>query len=282
MELKIVDLTLENINELYPESEQKFPRPVPVDGYNRKLAWVREMLTRGFRRKVAFNEAGEAVGFIEYIPIEEALDNIIGENVNAIHCLWDYTDPDRYEAESGDSETTRTLFDVVEQESREVGRGVSFVGWRLKDFLRKRGYKIAEGQEEPYFLGLKAFEPNQSASFLPYKRTIPQVELIEGKVVVDMFWFVACSLCGHGLSQLELVRQVCKAAAEEVGDVVTLREHQLERADRVCYATGDDTIVLINGKRWRNGNIPGHEVFEPLAQSIKESASEVQNKGEIE
>jgi hypothetical protein len=57
MGLKIVDLTPENINELYPESEG-FPRPYPVDGYNRKLAWVKEMLTKGFQRKVAFNEAG--------------------------------------------------------------------------------------------------------------------------------------------------------------------------------------------------------------------------------
>ena len=71
MELRIVDLTSENINELYPESEQGFPRPNPVDGYNRKMAWVREMLTKGFRHKAAFNEAGEKAAFIEYMRLKK-------------------------------------------------------------------------------------------------------------------------------------------------------------------------------------------------------------------
>ncbi len=55
MELKIVDLTPSNINELYPKSHHKsegFPRPHPVDGHNRRLAWVREMLTKGHRDQV--------------------------------------------------------------------------------------------------------------------------------------------------------------------------------------------------------------------------------------
>ena len=288
MELKIVDLTLENINQFYSESEE-ISLPEPVDWYNRKLAWVREMLTKGFQRKIAFNKAGEKVGFIEYMPIEEALDNIIGENVNAIHCLWDNADPDRYEAKSGDNEPTRALFDVVEQESREVGRGVSFVGWRLKDFLRKRGYKITEQEEQMYFLALKAFESNQHASFLPRMRMTPQVELVEGKVVVDVFWNVYCSHCAHGFSQLEWVRQAFKIAAEEVGNVVTLREHQLGRADRVRYGIGDYIFVLINGKLWLDlcdfgaGNEDpyiwgvGNEDPERFLQTIRERVSEVQD-----
>lgn len=87
MKLKIVDLTLENINELYPKNEQGFPRPHPVDGCKRTLAWVREMFTKRFRRKVVFNEAGQELASVEYMPIEEALDHIIGENINAIHCF---------------------------------------------------------------------------------------------------------------------------------------------------------------------------------------------------
>ena len=65
---------------------------------------------------------------------------------------------------------------------------------------------------------------------------------------MDVFWNAACSHCGHGLSQLEWVRQACKAAAAKVGDVITLREHHLERADRIRYGIGDDIFVLINGK----------------------------------
>ena len=51
MKLKIIDLTPENINELYPENECGFPRPFPVDGCKRTMLWVREMLFKGFHLK---------------------------------------------------------------------------------------------------------------------------------------------------------------------------------------------------------------------------------------
>lgn len=81
-------------------------------------------------------------------------------------------------------------------------------------------------------------------------RAIPQVELIKDKVVVDVFWDVQYSNCGHGLSGLEWVRHLVKAAVAEVGDVVILREHQLKRADRVNYGIGDEMLGLINGQKW--------------------------------
>ena len=244
MALKIVDLTPENIDELYPKNERGFPRPFPVNGVKRKLAWVREMLPKGFHRKVVFDEAGQELASVEYMPIEEALDNIIGKNINAIHCLWDQTD-----LQGG--EPTRMLLDVVERESRMVGRGVSLVAPRLKDLLVQRGYKITDMQDQPpFFLAVKAFAPNQCASLIPHMRMVPQIELIEGKVVMDVFWDVQCSNCGHGLSYFEWVRQVFKAAVAEVGDVIILREHQLERSDRVNYGIADEMVVLINGEKW--------------------------------
>ena len=270
MKLKIVDLTLENINELYPKNERGFPRPHPVDGCERTLVWVREMLIKGFRRKVVFNEAGQELASAEYMPIEEALDPIIGENINAIHCLWEQTAPHG-------GQPTRMLLDVVEQESREVGRGVSFVGHRMKDLLIQRGYKITDEQKHHYFLAVKAFEPNQFAKLIPYMRMTPQVELIKGKVVVDVFWDVQCSNCGHGLSGLEWVRQVFKAAVAEVGDVVILREHQLERADRVQYGMGDEMFILINGKIWLEPwDVPIGDDPKQYLQRIIELASEVE------
>lgn len=170
------------------------------------------------------------------------------------------------------------LLDVVEQESREVGRGVSFVGHRMKDLLIRRGYKITDEQEQHYFLAVKAFEPNQFAKLIPCMRMTPQVELIKGKVVVDVFWDVQCSNCGHGLSGLEWVRQVFKAAVAEVGNVVTLHEHQLERADRITYGIGDEMFVLINGKKWLDPwDVPTGDDPKQYLQRIIELTLEVQD-----
>ena len=120
----------------------------------------------------------------------------------------------------------------------------------MRDLLSQRGYRITNDPGQLYFLAVKAFKSNQNASLIPRMRTIPQVELIKGKVVLDVFWDVQCSNCGHGLSGLEWVRHVVKAAVAEVGDIVILREHQLKRADRVNYGIGDEMLGLINGKKW--------------------------------
>ncbi|MBI1925586.1 hypothetical protein HYR99_15200 [Candidatus Poribacteria bacterium] len=238
MELKIVDLTPENIDKFYPpESVQSFPPPIPVGAHDIRLAWVREMLTRGFRRKEAFNEAGQKLAHLEYMPIEEALDNVQGENVNFIHCVGEGAS-----LEGG--EPTRALLDVVERESFEQGRGVALSPWHMKDLLLEHGYRVID-EQKPYFLMLKAFAPNQRVWFIAERRT-PQVELIEGKVVVDIFWDVFCSCCAYGICQLEWYRQMINEAVKEFGDLVIFREHQLNRAPFFHLDPG--TTVLINGE----------------------------------
>ena len=136
-----------------------------------------EVLSKGFRHFSAFNETGEKVALVEYMPIEESLDNIVSVNVNSIHCLWDKTDPEN-------GKPTQALLDRVESESFKGGRGVVIVAWRMKDLLIKRNYKVI-GEQEGYFLALKASTPNQHATFIIDRRT-PQIELIEGKVTIDL------------------------------------------------------------------------------------------------
>lgn len=181
MGLKIVELTSLNIDQVYPESEWTFPHPRPVDIHDRRRAWIMEMLSKGLQHFSAFDAAGQKVALVEYMPIEESLDNIVGENVNSIHCLWDKTD-------SENGKPTQALLDRVESESFNGGRGIVIVAWRMKDLLIKRNYKVIDEQED-YFLALKASAPNQYAAFITDRRT-PQVELIEGKVTIDVFWNV--------------------------------------------------------------------------------------------
>ena len=266
MGLKIVELTSLNIDRVYPESERAFPRPRPADIHDRRRAWIMKMLSKGLRHFSAFNEEGEKVALIEYMPIEESLDNIVGVNVNSIHCLWDKTD-----SEAG--QPTQALLDVVESESFKGGRGVVIVAWRMKDLLIKRNYKVI-GEQEGYFLALKASAPNQHAAFITDRRT-PQVELIEGKVTIDVFWNVWCSYCAHGLTQLEWVRQAYNIAAQEVGERIILREHLIDRANTLNYGIGEQHIVLINGEKWSGHGYDKDDDPKPFIQKIKELTSDI-------
>ena len=116
--------------------------------------------------------------------------------------------------------------------------------------------------------------PNQRVSFITDRRT-PQVELIKGKVTVDVFWNVWCSYCAHGLTQLEWVRQSCNTAAQDVGENVILREHLINRANTVNYGIGEQHIVLINGERWAGYGYDKDDDPKPFIQKIKEFTSEV-------
>lgn len=266
MSLKIVALTSLNIDQVYPDTEWTFPRPRPTDILDRRRAWIMEMLSKGFPHFSAFNAAGEKVALVEYMPIEESLDNIVGENVNSIHCLWDKTDPEN-------GKPTQALLDRVEDESFKVGRGVVIVAWRMKDLLIKRNYKVI-GEQEGYFLALKASAPNQYAAFITHRR-IPQVELIKGKVTIDVFWNVWCSYCAHGLAQLEWVRQACNTAAQEIGERIILREHLIDRANTLNYGIGEQHIVLINGEKWSGRGYDKDDDPKPFIQKIKELTLEV-------
>lgn len=84
MNLEIVELTSLNIDQVYPDSERTFPHPTPADIHDRRRAWIIEMLSKGLRHFSAFNEVGRKIALVEYMPIEESLDNIVGENVAMI------------------------------------------------------------------------------------------------------------------------------------------------------------------------------------------------------
>lgn len=266
MSLKIVELTSLNIDQVYPDSEWTFPHPRPVDIHDRRRAWIMEMLSKGLQHFSAFDAAGQKVALVEYMPIEESLDNIVGENVNSIHCLWDKTDPEN-------GKPTQALLNRVESGSFKGGRGVVIVAWRMRDLLIKRNYKVID-EQEGYFLALKASAPNQHAAFITDRRT-PQVKLIEGKVTIDVFWNVWCSYCAHGLAQLEWVRQACNTAAQEVREPIILREHLIDRANTLNYGIGEQHIVLINGEKWSGHGYDKDDDPQPFIQKIKELISEV-------
>ncbi len=251
MGFRIINLTLNNVGQLYPESGEI---------HEIRRAWVRKMLPKGFRRKVAFDESSEKAASIEWMPVEQALDNLQGTFVNVILCVFDWQNHNRL----GDA--AQLLLSEVERDSQMQGRGIALWSWKSKEVFFERGYKIIEGEGE-YVLLLKAFAPHQQV-FSIAKRT-PQVELISGKVVVDVYWNLACSDCAYGFRCLQWIRQAVDDAIAEVGDMVVLREHLLNHVTIARYGIADN-IALINGLKI--------DIFdqsrESFIETIKKLASE--------
>ena len=187
------------------------------------------------RRKFAV-EGDERVGWVEYAPTEEALDAVAGEAVNHIHCLIDGRDY------SGGGDAARVLLAAVEEDSAEEERGVSYSSHKFANLLVELGYGVVTGHDLGT-LYLKATDPSQVVRFIETR--VPEVQLEQGRVVVDLYWNYWCSDCayGRGGDGLEGVRTACA----EDGDAIVLREHELDRALIEQLGLGHN-MSLIDGK----------------------------------
>jgi hypothetical protein len=81
--INIIDVTTDNVSEagIYCIKDKKSP------GFKKKVEWFKNELNRGLRIKIATNENGKQVGFLEYIPSELAWRPIKAENYFFIQCI---------------------------------------------------------------------------------------------------------------------------------------------------------------------------------------------------
>ncbi len=81
--INIIDVTTDNVSEagIYCIKDKKSP------GFKKKVEWFKNELNRGLRIKIATNEKGKQVGFLEYIPSELAWRPIKAENYFFIQCI---------------------------------------------------------------------------------------------------------------------------------------------------------------------------------------------------
>jgi len=82
-QINIVDVTADNVSEvgIYCIKNKRLP------GFNAKVDWFKSKINNGVKIKIATNNAGKQIGFIEYIPSELAWRPIKADNFYFIHCI---------------------------------------------------------------------------------------------------------------------------------------------------------------------------------------------------
>jgi len=145
------------------------------EGYQRKLAWVKQRLAEGMRIKI-IRRGGR--GIIEYIPGEYAWRAVNkAKGYMMIHCLWIVGKKNQRQGHGG------YLLDQCIQDARRAGmRGVAMVtssGVWLADegILLKHGFEVVD-QVPPHFsLLVKRFDSSAPlarppTSFSPARHTL--------------------------------------------------------------------------------------------------------------
>ncbi len=196
-------------------------------------SWMRNACAKGLKVKVAIDK-GKPVGFAHCLPIELGAWGMSGKDLISILCLT--LNYKRVYNRVQSSGYGRALVEAVEIEARKDKKGVAVLAydndfWFMPaSFFKKLGYKEVEREGNAVIM-LKAFELVDPPRMhkLNYKP-----KLMEGKVVVDIFWN---PICLTSIIEIHRVREVCAEYNDKVilrefncGDKEILEKYQTSRA----------------------------------------------------
>lgn len=184
-----------------------------------KIEWLKKMMPQGLSAKIAY-EGEEAVGFIEYMPIE--LSNYLkGKDLFRINCMLaphtpPWGEPHRERIPGCGSALVQAMIADVKGKCKGIvtPKGFAYTS-DMKDFFKKFGFE--EFENKGLKMLIKRFEPVGLPSRVKYEKKYRYTP-IPGKLVIDVFWSSICPIAGPW--QLLNI----KDAAEEFGDRVIINE----------------------------------------------------------
>ena len=136
----IIDVTIDNMAE-YPQIIC-FINP-KNEYYGKKIEWLKEQYENGLKIKLLYLKGEKRpVGFVEYIPGENAWRSVSAKGYMFIHCLWTNGKKFQHQGLGG------LLIEAVEKDAGEK-RGVAVITsdkafMANKDIFLKHGYKVVD------------------------------------------------------------------------------------------------------------------------------------------
>ncbi|MDP8221077.1 MAG: GNAT family N-acetyltransferase [Candidatus Stygibacter frigidus] len=113
-------------------------------GYAKKVEWFKSRLNKGLKIKIAIDEEGKQLGFIEYIPSESAWRPVKADNYYFIHCIGLFAKEARHR------NIGTTLLQMCEEEAKQNDKdGVCVMSsngaWMAnKTLFEKNGFAIID------------------------------------------------------------------------------------------------------------------------------------------
>ena len=141
--MKLVEVTPENVQK---ESFYCI-KDIKRQGYKDKLKWFVKRRKEGLTIKILNNDEDKMMGFIEYVPAENAWRPIDATNYMFIHCIYIYSKKQRNKGYGS------MLIQDAEAEARSNDMdGICVVtssgGWLAdKTLFEKNGFKLVESKD---------------------------------------------------------------------------------------------------------------------------------------
>jgi GNAT superfamily N-acetyltransferase len=264
--MKIIDLAEEH-ESLYFNCLIGDPRRL-ADAGNYKRDWYRKMTPRGLKVKLILNDAGEPVGMVQYLPIEES--PATGKDLYYLLCIWVVNDK-KFRGNHQKKGFGTALLAAFEEDARASGKkGVVAWGLTIPAFMparwfKKHGYEEAERQGMQVLLW-KTWEAGVAKPAWTPSRKKP--ERTQGKVTV------ACFRCGW-CPEVNKAFTRTKRVVAEIGGEINFTE--IDTAERKAFEEwGFGDALFIDGKEIPLGPAPSiAKIRRAIHQSQKRAAKEV-------
>jgi len=243
--MKVIDLTKE-YEHLYFICLEDWSAEMKEAGCH-KEHWYRTMKEKGLRVKLALNDEDNAVGMIEYLPIEYSIAD--GHNLYYINCLWVHG----HKQGIGDQRKQgygTALLHAAEEDAMERGaqgmaaHGITMPFWIPASYYKKQGYKVVDKNGMMRLL-FKSFTPEAQLPVMIKPQKNPMKNEHPGKVTLTYLLTGSCPGCN-------IVYERAKRAAEEFGDRVVLQV--IDTSDRETYLTwGAQNELYVEDRQATNG-----------------------------
>ena len=232
---------------------------------NHKACWFNQFKDKGLRIKIALNERNDAVGMIQYLPIEQSF--VQGQDLYFVLCIWVHGHKQGIGNYQGHG-IGQALLGAAEVDAKQKGaKGMAAWGlwtpfWMKASWFKKHGYQKA-GREG---WGLLVWKPYTNDAKPPtWIRPKKQPPMVAGKVTVAAF------INGWCPAQ-NMVFERAKRACTEFGDQVIFQEYDTSNRDTLLE-WGIVDAVYVNGKPVSYGPPPPYEKIKGIIQkAIKKSA----------
>lgn len=204
-----------------------------------KGRWHDGMVDKGLRVKLALNDAGQAAGMVQYLPIEHS--RALGHDLTFIQCIW-VTGYDEGIGNMQGRGYGRALLAAAEADALDLGTqgiaawGMDFPHWFPVSWYEAHGYTRAD-QQGPQVLVWKPFtDAAEAPRWVPWQQAPTPAP---GKVRVTAF---VPGWCPTGLENARIARE---AVAGFDGDTVELQ--LIDTSDRATLlAWGIDQGIFID------------------------------------
>ncbi len=257
--MEIIDLTDEH-KPLYLLCLEDWSDEIKEAG-TCKERWYGRMKDKGFRVKLALDDAGEVGGMIQYGPIEHSFAD--GNDLYFTYCIWVHG----YKEGRGNFQKKgmgKALIKAAEDDARSRGAqgmaawGMLFPFWMKASWFKKQGYSKADRMGISVLLWKPFTDTAEPPRWIRQKK---KPETIPGKVTVTAFV--------NGWCQAQnMVYERAKRAALEFGDEVVFRE--IDTSDRdVFMEWGISYALFIDEKEVRTGPPPSYEkIFKLISKRV--------------